>query len=335
MATTGPMATLGALDRSGVLSLATLDDEPAQLPSTDGVLPASMGPAAPRPARPARPRNEPVDPFAPPEQAAEELLLQLIDEDVGHRARGQASAPPAMAGALSRSTAPSSLSPGPQRASPGMGPSGPMQAPASSARGAESGHRTVPGMSAGALQGPAPMPSASVGVPPGSAPVPSAPLAGVAQSLPPALPVGPSPQGSGAPVSALARALRTLGSELVARIPVLGSARVQLVAGVALAIALGFVPAHLVAGLRERSAFGAIDARVVAVQSTADTPDSYAALDAFRAEQLDAKYSARRSIAVTSLLVWAAVGAALAFGWFSLFRPAPATPAGTRDPRGG
>src|SRR6185295_1735842 len=110
------------------------------------------------------------------------------------------------------------------------------------------------------------------------------------------------------------------------RIPVLGSARVRLVAGVALAITLGFVPAHLVAGMRERSAFAAIDAAVAAVQSTADTPDSYAALDRFRAEQLDAKYSARRSIAVTSLVVWAAVGAALAYGWFSLFRSSPAAP---------
>ncbi len=128
----------------------------------------------------------------------------------------------------------------------------------------------------------------------------------------------------------------------MARIPVLGSARVRLVAGVALAIALGFVPAHLVAGMRERSAFAAIDAKVAAVQSTADTPDSYAALDGFRAEQLDAKHSARRSIAVTSLVVWAAVGVALAYGWFALFRslpaaprPVQASPGGTENPLGG
>jgi hypothetical protein len=126
------------------------------------------------------------------------------------------------------------------------------------------------------------------------------------------------------------------------RIPVLGSARVRLVAGVALAIALGFVPAHLVAGMRERSAFAAIDAKVAAVQSTADTPDSYAALDGFRAEQLDAKHGARRSIAVTALLVWAAAGAALAYSWFSLFRSGSAvprstgvSPGGTRDSPGG
>jgi hypothetical protein len=236
------MATLGALDRSGALSLATLDDELTPLPVTDGTLPASMGPASPRPARPARParaRNEPVDPFAPPEQ-------------------GLALAPPG---------------------SPG-----------------------------GVPQGPAPAASGA--------------------------PVSPDPPRiSDAPQSALGIAARQLGSELRARIPVLASARVRLVAGVALAIALGFVPAHLVAGMRERSAFAAIDAKVTAVQSTADTPDSYAALDAFRAEQLDAKYSARRSIAVTSLLVWAAVGAALAYGWFSLFRSGSVAPAAPRPVR--
>jgi hypothetical protein len=135
--------------------------------------------------------------------------------------------------------------------------------------------------------------------------------------------------------------LQRLAGELVARIPQLASARVRLVAGVALAIAVGFVAAHLVAGMRERRTFGAIDARVIAVQSAADTPDSYAALDAFRAEQLAAKYAARRSIAVTSLMVWAVVGAALAYGWFSLFRsastatggprPVRASPGGARD----
>jgi hypothetical protein len=162
-----------------------------------------------------------------------------------------------------------------------------------------------------------------------------------ASSGPPA-PSDPPPRISDAPPSALQIAARRLGRELMARIPVLGSARVRLVAGVALAIALGFVPAHLVAGMRERSAFAAIDAKVAAVQSTADTPDSYAALDGFRAEQLDAKHSARRSIAVTSLVVWAAVGVALAYGWFALFRslpaaprPVQASPGGTENPLGG
>ena len=128
-------------------------------------------------------------------------------------------------------------------------------------------------------------------------------------------------------VAAATRARRA-GDALEARIPRLASPRVRLATGVALAVVLGFIPAHLVAGMRERSAFGAIDAKIAAVQSTADTPDSYAALDAFRAEQLDAKYGARRSIVVTSLLVWAAAGAALAYGWFGLFRARPPAAAG-------
>jgi hypothetical protein len=278
---TGPIATLGALDRSGALSLATLDDELAPVPSTDGTLPASMGPAAPRPARPARSRNEPVDPFAPPELAADGPRLVLAGDDVAHRGRKQASAPPAIA------------------SEPALPPGGPLPATPASVRGAAAGvpHSLAPAS-----------PGSPVGVAHSLVPAPSAPR-----------PPEP-PRISDAPTSALVIAARRLGSELMARIPVLASARVRLVAGVALAIALGFVPAHLVAGMRERTAFAAIDAKVAVVQSTADTPDSYAALDRFRAEQLDAKYSARRSIAVTSLLVWAAIGAALAYGWFSLFR---------------
>jgi hypothetical protein len=101
-----------------------------------------------------------------------------------------------------------------------------------------------------------------------------------------------------------------------ARHPLLGSARARLIAGVVLAIVVGFLPAHLVAGMRERSAFGAIDSKVAAVQAAATAPDSYAALDAFRAEQLDDKRGARRMIVLTSLLVWAAVGGVLAYVWF-------------------
>ncbi|HEX3481495.1 MAG TPA: hypothetical protein VHT91_41060 [Kofleriaceae bacterium] len=330
----GPIATLGALDRSGALSLATLDDELAALPSTDGTLPASMGPAAPRPARSARSRNEPVDPFAPPELAADEALLELADDDLAHRARRQGSAPPAMAAEPARPATPSSPPVDPQRAWPPLPPAGPMPATPFSARGADPAPY-APGAPGRAPQGPAPaLPGAPGGAPQSPAPTPPGAPGGVPQSLA-AGPSGPPVRISDPPLSAFAIAARRLGSELVAQIPVLASARVRLVAGVALALALGFVPAHLVAGMRERSAFAAIDAKVAAVQSTADTPDSYAALDGFRAEQLDAKYSARRSIAVTSLLVWAAVGAALAYGWFSLFRSASAAPHPVRTARGG
>jgi hypothetical protein len=99
-------------------------------------------------------------------------------------------------------------------------------------------------------------------------------------------------------------------------VPGLGSPRSRFVIGVLLAIVLGFVPANLVAGWRERSAYAAIDDKITAAQSAADAPDSYAALDAFRASQLEAKRSARRTIVMTAMLIWAVVGGAVAYGWF-------------------
>ena len=92
--------------------------------------------------------------------------------------------------------------------------------------------------------------------------------------------------------------------------------RARFAAGVALSILLGFLPAHLVASIRERSAFREIDAHVVSVQSRTDAPLDAAALDAFRAEQLDRKQRSRRSIALASLALWALASAGLAYVWF-------------------
>jgi hypothetical protein len=96
----------------------------------------------------------------------------------------------------------------------------------------------------------------------------------------------------------------------------LASPRVRLVLGVVIAIVLGFVPATLVASSREKSAFAMIDTKIVTTQNQADTPDAYATLDTFRAEQLSRKYDEQRSITITALLIWAAVGAAAAYVWF-------------------
>ncbi len=52
------------------------------------------------------------------------------------------------------------------------------------------------------------------------------------------------------------------------------------------------------------------------MQAAVDSQDGYDALDAFRAEQLDGKRAARRSIALASLAIWAAVGGGLAYVWF-------------------
>src|SRR5262249_39653470 len=111
-----------------------------------------------------------------------------------------------------------------------------------------------------------------------------------------------------------------MAAEAQSEAPGLGlrSPRVRFVAGVAIAIVLGFVPAHLVAAWRERAEFAAIDDKVEAAQSAADTPETYAALDALRAEQLDAKRSARRNIEMLSLVIWAIAGGALGYGWFRM-----------------
>lgn len=96
----------------------------------------------------------------------------------------------------------------------------------------------------------------------------------------------------------------------------LGDARVRFVAGVLLAILIGFVPAHVVASLREGSVYKAIDDRVLSVQQLADTPELYATLDQMRADQLDKKRSEQRNIAIMALAVWALVGGGVAFAWF-------------------
>ncbi|HET7501808.1 MAG TPA: hypothetical protein VFK02_12415 [Kofleriaceae bacterium] len=107
-----------------------------------------------------------------------------------------------------------------------------------------------------------------------------------------------------------------------------------------LSVVLGFIPADIVATLREHSALRAIDARVIAAQDAADSPEGYAALDALRAEQLALKRSKRRMIALTSLVVWAAAAGAVGYVWFWRIRwerlaGAPAAPApGPPPPRG-
>jgi hypothetical protein len=96
----------------------------------------------------------------------------------------------------------------------------------------------------------------------------------------------------------------------------LGDERVRLVAGVVLAILIGFVPAHFVASMRESSAFGDIDEKVMTAQKEATTPDDYAHLDEVRASLLDRKRSDRRSIAIMAFAIWGVVGAGVAYGWF-------------------
>lgn len=92
--------------------------------------------------------------------------------------------------------------------------------------------------------------------------------------------------------------------------------RWRFAAGVILAIILGFIPAHLIAASREASAFASIDQRIVDTQNAADTPELYERLDDFRSHALADKQSARKNIAMQSMLIWAVVGAGIAFAWF-------------------
>jgi len=96
----------------------------------------------------------------------------------------------------------------------------------------------------------------------------------------------------------------------------LADERVRLVAGVVLAILIGFLPAHLVAKSREASAYRELDAQLVSIQTQADTPDAYADLDRTRATFLERKKDERRNIALLALVIWGLVGAGVAYGWF-------------------
>ena len=95
--------------------------------------------------------------------------------------------------------------------------------------------------------------------------------------------------------------------------------RWRFAAGVLLAIILGFIPAHIVATVRERSAFAAIDNEVSETQKASSAPNAtvpYAKLDEFRDAREDRKKSERRSIALLSMVIWAAVAGGLAYVWF-------------------
>jgi hypothetical protein len=96
----------------------------------------------------------------------------------------------------------------------------------------------------------------------------------------------------------------------------LADERVRLVAGVVLAILIGFLPAHLVAKSRESSAYHRIDTQLIAVQDQADTEDAWQALDQTRAKSLERKKDERRNIALLALVIWGLVGAGVGFAWF-------------------
>ena len=106
------------------------------------------------------------------------------------------------------------------------------------------------------------------------------------------------------------------GTAAASKLGPLANERVRFVAGIALAILLGFVPAHLIASSREKDAYAEIDQKVIHAQQQADTPDTYATLDKTRADLRDRKESERTTAAILALVIWGAVGGAIAFAWF-------------------
>jgi hypothetical protein len=99
--------------------------------------------------------------------------------------------------------------------------------------------------------------------------------------------------------------------------------RGRFAAGVLLSILLGFVPAHVIASSRESTAFNQIDGAVNSAQATVEDEDGYRALDGFRDAQLAKKKSEKRTIAWQSMLIWAVVGAGVAYVYFRRIPWAP------------
>ena len=92
----------------------------------------------------------------------------------------------------------------------------------------------------------------------------------------------------------------------------LAEPRMRFAAGVVLAIVLGFVPAHFIAAMRERSTYHEIESKLASITATV-SPDE--AEQAWHNAVTD-KRGAQRNIAITSMLIWAAVGGALGSVWF-------------------
>lgn len=144
-----------------------------------------------------------------------------------------------------------------------------------------------------------------VSIPPEPAPVEPAPAAGTSR---------PSLQAMQTPLDRTSRP--SLEAPTAPAATGLKDPKTRFAVGVLISIVLGFLPAHLISHFQQSSAFAKIDANVTAIQHDAVTPEDYAALDAFRAGQLERKHDERRNIALLAMLIWAAAGAGIAYVWF-------------------
>jgi hypothetical protein len=150
---------LGALDRSGLLSLGTLDGDAA---STPGSLEPAVPHARAHQAAPARPppapapsgrAGAPVDRFAPPAVEGDELVVELADDELAHH-HERAGTPPAVAPELPVRSSASAVTPdhGMQLPSLQLAPMPPL---------ATSGPPTTPRLAAAQREAPEASPTGS------------------------------------------------------------------------------------------------------------------------------------------------------------------------------
>ncbi len=92
--------------------------------------------------------------------------------------------------------------------------------------------------------------------------------------------------------------------------------RARFVAGVVLAAIIGFIPAALIASVRERSAFADLDSELDRRQNQFTDRAEWDALDTLRASFVERKQAERQSVALTSLVLWAAISGGFAWFWF-------------------
>ena len=124
----------------------------------------------------------------------------------------------------------------------------------------------------------------------------------------------PAPSSPGAPARAATPAASAPGEAAWKQYG--RDERVRFVAGIVVAVAIGCVPALVTSSVRKRSAFADLDSQLEVKQAQVLTRADWDNLDRVRASFVERKKSEQQSIAITSLLLWAAVSGGVAFVWF-------------------
>jgi hypothetical protein len=92
--------------------------------------------------------------------------------------------------------------------------------------------------------------------------------------------------------------------------------RARLVAGVLVALLVGFLPAHVVSAVREGSAYAPIRAELRVHYAAITDPVQHAAATEVRAAKLDLMRSRQSSIAITGFAIWVLCGVGVGWLWF-------------------